>query len=103
MKYRIGFISNSSSTSFAICGYHIDETDFPRIIELYDGGVEKVSIRNAPDSDYYYIGLDISCMENNETKQQFCDRAEEAVLSVFPELKDKNIKPDFIYDGWYDG
>lgn len=98
MKKRLGFVSNSSSTSFCIAGYYTDkeelmkkinETDLPKEISTY-----------SPDEYSFYIGLDIEEMKEDETKKEFCDRATKMIKDLFPEL---DGRASIAHFGWYDG
>lgn len=107
MKIRLGFVSNSSSSSFCIYGYYIDcnsperktlSNNYKRIDErkLYFGG---------PDGSYC-LGLPIDEMKDDETKVEFIKRAEKEIKECMFELGIVNLpegKPQLHQEGWYDG
>jgi len=49
---------------------------------------------------YSYIGLDISKMKDDETREQFRNRAIKLMNKVFSDEVMKNTKVSIITDGW---
>jgi hypothetical protein len=98
MKIRYGFVSNSSTTSFCIAGYYIEDEDLKD--RARNSSIEKDMSYYSNDYSFY-LGLDIDNMKDNETKQEFLTRAKETIDKLFPELKDKEI--GLLTDGWYNG
>jgi hypothetical protein len=94
MKIRIGFVSNSSTTSFMIFGICFEDTyelgkmlglwktedeyddkDEDAIYDTLDQNVNKLDLdhyRN--DDNCWYIGTSLSNIKNNETGLQFKQR-----------------------------
>ena len=107
MKTRIGFVSNSSTSSFTLVGIvvnqskinkefglkkkdldkgdYLDYTDF--LEELFDGELEIETGIEEYDDDDYIIGKDIHEMKDNQTLKEF----KESILKI---LVDKGWKPN---------
>ena len=102
MKTRNGFISNSSSTSFCICGYYLEKDyfDIDDNPNLHKLGIE--SYHSPNDDDAGYIGISIDKMEDSETLSDFKERCGNILKELDSEYF-QNCKPNIIYDGWYDG
>lgn len=106
MKIRNGFVSNSSSTSFCICGM-VYEGKLPEDIEdlikshnnLKSELDPSISTYYDPNCEDVYVGIDIENMESFETRSEFEQRCKRILQNVFPELKGVY----FHYDGWYNG
>jgi hypothetical protein len=103
MKTRQGFVSNSSSTSFAIMGIYADGelNDKIRDIEVSDGFGELKVVYGQDGSDSMYVGLSIDKMRDDETKSQFQARVLVEVQKYLPEIGLADV--GFLYDGWYAG
>lgn len=111
MKIRLGFVSNSSSTSFCICGisvygkeakdlFKIEDIDELWNLQCEDSDGKNVVECYSQDDCLYYIGVDIDHMKEDETKAQFKER----VRGYLYKLTGKeDIKCGFLTDGWYDG
>lgn len=101
MKLRLGFISNSSSTSFCIFGVCIDTDDIDKILNLVEDGdndnydlreeaLEKLCDKtnltfiNEGESDQVFLGRNYTSIKNDETGKQF-------KTSVIETLKDIGI------------
>ena len=86
MKIRQGFVSNSSSTSFCVCGFHMSDTyvahfpDMPKE-EYWDYLDEKQSEANKLGLEFItgdcggVVGLSIGKMKKTESLVQFERRA----------------------------
>jgi hypothetical protein len=119
MKTRTGFVSNSSSTSFTLCGVTMNAekveeyfgTDEPFSLECdNDKGIEVWKNPNDYGSwAIYYIGMILdgtqeycamkSAMKNDETREQFQKRVE----GVLSEIAGKPIECGFHSAGWHNG
>ncbi len=108
MKLRMGFVSNSSTSSFLIYGTCIEECEMIEFLikkgvlendedpKLEDGlcevleGVEgickDIGMYTAYDTEYgLYFGLSWSCVEDDETGKQFKERIEKEIKETFGE------------------
>lgn len=107
MKIRLGFVSNSSSSSFAIYGEYFEYSDLPErlasLIEENPGDLpqNKQNLTCINGEEGAYIGLGFEDMEENETKAQFKVRAAHALKEYFrqffPEEKIRKISPTWEY------
>jgi hypothetical protein len=114
MKTRIGFVSNSSSTSFTLAGICIDEARTKELFkvedmrELYD--LDDISVFMDPNTEYFaFVGLILSgesehCelkseMRDDETKIEFLARASK----VLSEKTGQPIEATFVSSSWYNG
>lgn len=93
MKIRQGFVSNSSSSSFAIWGLELEMSDLDVIIEtlsqedrdmIEDGDPiseywrpDGLEIYEDYESDIVYIGRSYSSIGDDETGKQFKDGVQE--------------------------
>lgn len=104
MKKRKGFVSNSSSTSFAVVGITLDEDQFKEVfgVEEYYAVEELTGLEVGQAyqyNDIYYVGLSWDKQEIGETKGEFFARIEAALVPYLGE--DVKVLP--ISGGWYDG
>lgn len=108
MKMRLGFVSNSSSTSFCICGYNVERDEYEKFESIEKPSNYKELIGNIEIEDYsnsdcdaYYIGVDIGDMKEDETLAEFKARVKKAFDTLYAEL---NLgMPNIMTDGWYNG
>jgi hypothetical protein len=117
MKTRIGFVSNSSSSSFLIYGAYLSESKAEEIIaKLLPDDEEKefsysdrtsdslkkitgMDVHNPVDGYSYYIGESWDCIGDYETGAQFKARIEEKLK----ETLGPDIKCGTHSEAWYDG
>ena len=107
MKIRIGFVSNSSSTSFCIYGCYIDEHEIKKIAELLSCSPHAYIIADQLGLEYhqafedgysYVIGISPKNIKDDETGAQFKKRVQDKLKEIDP-----NIQCDIHEGGWYDG
>lgn len=106
MKIRQGFISNSSTTSFTVCGFwYLDREEANEhlgVEDIYDlYKKENLQVYTHWDSCTGCVGLHIDEMREDETKRAFRARAAAAISKA----TGKEFGPDstsFITDGWED-
>ncbi len=112
MKIRMGFVSNSSSSSFCVVG-KIYEDEKNELYNKFDEMIYDLNENNEIDpslvtcqgiSNYYdsiILGMEIENIQDNETMSQFKQRVLEQVKKIDPNVVTDDIQ---IYvDGGYDG
>jgi hypothetical protein len=115
MKFRKGFVSNSSTTNITVMGIYVDDELAQHLLELrqmeipsgYDNSKYEImeivegplKCRMPADSDVV-IGLEITQMRMDETKEQFMARAKEEIQKQFPGWEGEI---HYINESWYDG
>ena len=114
MKFRQGFVSNSSTTSFCICGICLDQGELESLLkdkmnkdddiyELMESFCcpKDVYFNCEPYADYYYIGLEVEKMDDKETMGDFKNKAKEKLKELFGDDFTKKVR--VITAGWRDG
>ncbi len=94
MKFRLGFVSNSSNTSFCIYGVYLEKEDY----ELENKAGELGLYSHWGQYDGIYIGREWSSIKDNETGKQFKEPTQKLINKLIP-----NAKCSTHEDGWYDG
>jgi hypothetical protein len=94
MKTRIGFVSNSSTTSFCIYG---DEIPHAKAEDAEELGLE-VHYDHSWFNSVCYAGLSWYNMKDDETCAQFKERVDTALLQLGEDLKGQTIQVAY-YDG----
>lgn len=108
MKIRMGFVSNSSSSSFCLVGISIEEDEeidfYENFDELKDGFWDfdsELSIHH-PEYCPWYIGKDIQCIKDNQTLKEFKEEVYKKLIDLgFTNIKLEDI--GFKEYAWYDG
>jgi len=98
MKIRMGFVSNSSSCSFCICGTPISEEEANKLEKPITDAKLKMEGRWDDYSDIW-VGLPPEAQDMNETRAQFENR-------IIIQLKEAGIEVESVVyqtDGWYAG
>ena len=111
MKVRIGFVSNSSTTSFCIYGVLLDEAELVERLNLSEEGISDTIYELAdknnlyctmpPDSGEYYLGVDWPEIGDKETGAEFKKRVAKKLKEVF-HLTEKQEYATHS-EGWRDG
>lgn len=83
MKTRIGFVSNSSTTSFVIYGVKFDKNELLPGKSSYNYNENGLSCEYS-QYDGLYVGVDlVDGQKDDETRRQFYDRIKIALKNVF--------------------
>lgn len=111
MKSRLGFVSNSSSSSFLIYGIMLDSEYFEKFYEedkdfneyeYIDELLEKNGIshyENAkPYDNEWFIGCSWSAVKDDQTGKQFKEEVEANLKKVFGE----NLEFNTYEEAWSD-
>lgn len=99
MKYRQGFVSNSSTTSFAIFGIEINNDDYNKLEDQYDEPVhgKYLSICN-DEHGRMYTGLACEHMRDDQTLAMFKLEVLEKINKYLPDVTFEQIE---YYSGAY--
>jgi len=98
MKIRVGFVSNSSSSSFCAWGIHIDgihhEKDY-NLIESIKKEFEdtQIEIIHEYECDRLYIGMPYEVLDDHETGQQFKDKTKLIINKALNKSRYKDLHP----------
>jgi len=103
MKTRMGFISNSSTTSFCIMGIIINSDEVKRLAkkkkmdtwDYFETYLEGNGLDVEMEDQQWTVGLSIEKLGSNETRQGFHDKVEIMLKNVigyqFNKLEDHNV------------
>lgn len=101
MKFRRGFVSNSSTTSFAIFGIHevIDEDARDELEEKANEFNITIQHDGVDYKHKFYIGISAEDLPRDKTLNDL----EQELLKHLAILGFKETKCTWHVDGWYDG
>lgn len=100
MKIHLGFISNSSSSSFCILGIYFDNEDAAPKYNFDRKLIEAHSACNDGD-DSFYLGTSPERMRDDETLLQFKERIATALTEGGFPTKPEDL--NWFTDGGYNG
>jgi len=110
MKVRNGFVSNSSSSSFCIYGFRLDEDSYELREKIESWISNNVGSRGwttsrGPGGESIYCGRDFTNIKDDETGAQFKKSVKDAVDKMVAELElPEDCKSlSSFEEGWYDG
>ena len=92
MKIRVGFVSNSSSSSFLIYGAVVSD-------DTMKHELEKEGLSEIYGQDDTYIGLSWDQIKDDESGAQFKQRIRDAIKKVCG----PDVKCQTFSESWYDG
>lgn len=115
MKVRLGFVSNSSTTSFCIWGFCDDASNVKDMLLKMKANIQDdddfiddihtitesagMDCYTHPYSDTAYIGFEMSSIPDNMTAGDWKKEKTAEIQKVFG----KDIKCSVVEDGWRDG
>ena len=94
----MGFVSNSSTSSFCIYGARVDKKDLPEDDDVY-AAAEEAGLECYRPYDNYYVGLCWADIGGDETGNQFKARVE----ALIENLCGKKVACATHIDAWYNG
>lgn len=101
MKIRLGFVSNSSSTSFTIYGIVLTEAEKNNLDIMDDAPYDLYHYGDPNGDSMLYLGEDIDTMEMDETKKQW----QEKVAKKLSEILGRDVSKECAThsESYYDG
>uniref|UniRef100_A0A6M3LBU2 Uncharacterized protein n=1 Tax=viral metagenome TaxID=1070528 RepID=A0A6M3LBU2_9ZZZZ len=98
MKIRIGFVSNSSTTSFLIYGTVLQDKDESDYKQMRDCGL--ISVCGNPNWDStQYLGASWDTVGDDETGKEFKERVEKSIKKVLGREVECQTYEEAYYDG----
>lgn len=105
MKIRLGFVSNSSSSSFCVFGTALSSDAYDNLTDEQIKILSEANIDSHGSSDYdsgeTMVGRSLTTIKDDETGLEFKTKVKEAMEKVFGDDISKSLS--ICEDAWYNG
>jgi len=105
-KYRNGFVSNSSTSSFCIYGCYLGDSDSNP--NNWDALIDEISdkIKNTDLEIHHteygaFVGREFTTIKDNETGGEFKKGVTDKILEILPDKKKEDVGT--VEQAWYNG